>query len=92
MTTPINPYVAGNPVGDSPAFLGSAGVGEVALTANEYKTAERLRKDYWLCTVFNCASSPKIHVIHDLVRLGWNPVVRVKRHTIDAQAVLEATG
>ena len=26
MTTPINPYVAGNPVGDSPAFIGRADV------------------------------------------------------------------
>jgi hypothetical protein len=24
MTLPINPYVAGNPVGDSPAFVGRA--------------------------------------------------------------------
>ena len=71
---------------------GRAGVGEVALTANEYKTAERLRKDYWLYTVFNCASSPEIHVIHNPVRLGCNPVVKVEHYTIDAQAVLEATG
>src|SRR5512136_465233 len=26
MPTPINPYVAGNPVGDSPAFIGRADV------------------------------------------------------------------
>ena len=26
MTNPINPYVAGNPVGDSPAFIGRADV------------------------------------------------------------------
>jgi tetratricopeptide (TPR) repeat protein len=26
MTTPVNPYVAGNPVGDSPAFIGRADV------------------------------------------------------------------
>lgn len=26
MTTPITPYVAGNPVGDSPAFIGRADV------------------------------------------------------------------
>jgi len=26
MTIPINPYVAGNPVGDSPAFIGRADV------------------------------------------------------------------
>ena len=27
---------------------GRAGVGEIALTSNEYRTAERLKKDYWL--------------------------------------------
>lgn len=26
MTIPLNPYVAGNPVGDSPAFIGRADV------------------------------------------------------------------
>jgi hypothetical protein len=26
MATPLNPYVAGNPVGDSPAFIGRADV------------------------------------------------------------------
>ena len=33
---------------------GRAGVGEVALSDNEYKTAERLKSDYWLYVVFNC--------------------------------------
>ena len=33
---------------------GRAGVGEIALTANEYKTAGRLKADYWLYAVFNC--------------------------------------
>ena len=31
MTTPINPYVAGNPVGDSPAFIGCVDIMYVAL-------------------------------------------------------------
>ena len=39
---------------------GRADVGEVALTTNEYKTAQRLRKDYWLYVVFNCGSTPEI--------------------------------
>ncbi len=26
MSLPVNPYVAGNPVGDSPAFVGRVGV------------------------------------------------------------------
>ena len=35
-------------------------MGEVALTTNEYKTAERLKKDYWLYVVYNCATDPEI--------------------------------
>src|SRR5262249_14101751 len=32
---------------------GRATVAEIALTTNEYKTADRLKKDYWLYAVFN---------------------------------------
>jgi hypothetical protein len=46
---------------------GHAGVGEVALTANEFKTAERLKGDYWLYVVYNCASKPEVHVFRDLL-------------------------
>jgi hypothetical protein len=31
VTTPINPYVAGNPVGDSPAFIGRVDIVYVTL-------------------------------------------------------------
>ena len=40
---------------------GRAGVGEVALSSNEYRTAERLGRDYWLYAVFNCGGTPKVH-------------------------------
>ena len=40
---------------------GRAGVGEVALSANEYQTAERLKDDYWLYVVFNCGATPELH-------------------------------
>ena len=40
---------------------GRAAVGEVALSANEYKTAERLKRDYWLYVVFNCGTTPELH-------------------------------
>ncbi|HLB94947.1 MAG TPA: helicase-related protein, partial [Nitrospiria bacterium] len=54
---------------------GRSAVGEVAVTTNEYKTAERLKKDYWLYVVYDCATTPKIHPIQDPVRLGWEPLV-----------------
>ena len=50
---------------------GRALVGEIALTTNEYKTAERLKNDYWLYVVFNCAAEFKIHPIQNPSRLGW---------------------
>ena len=37
-----------------------AGVGEVALTQNEWFTAQRLKDDYYLYVVFNAVSSPRL--------------------------------
>ncbi|MBW1675431.1 MAG: DUF3883 domain-containing protein [Deltaproteobacteria bacterium] len=69
---------------------GRAAVGEVALTTNEYKTAERLKNDYWLYVVFNCASSPEIHLIRDPVRIGWEPLVKIEHYHVGARRILEA--
>lgn len=71
---------------------GRAGVGEVALTTNEFKTAERLKKDFWLYVVFNCATAPDIHVVQDPARLGWKPVVKVEHYHVGAQAIMLAEG
>ncbi|RJX26495.1 MAG: DUF3883 domain-containing protein [Dethiobacter sp.] len=68
---------------------GRAAVGEVALTANEYKTAERLKKDYWLYVVFNCATDPEIHTIQDPTRLGWMPLVKIEHYYLNAERILE---
>ncbi len=57
---------------------GRRGVGEVGLSSNEIKTAQRLGGDYWLYVVFNCGSTPDLHTIQDPSRLGWKPVVRVE--------------
>lgn len=70
---------------------GRAVVGEVALTTNEYKTAERLKKDYWLYAVFNCASTPQIHVVQDPVRLGWESLVKVEHYHVSANAIIGAS-
>jgi hypothetical protein len=53
---------------------GRAVVGEVALSNNEYKTAQRLKKDYWLYAVFNCSIKPEVNIVQDPVRLGWEPL------------------
>lgn len=69
---------------------GRAGVGEIALTANEYKTAQRLKNDFWLYTVFNCSGEPTLHTIQDPAKLGWKPVVRVEHYHLAADVIQKA--
>jgi SNF2 family DNA or RNA helicase len=69
---------------------GRSHLGEVALTTNEYKTAERLRKDYWLYVVFNCATEPDLHIINDPARLGWKPIVKVEHYHVGANEILKS--
>jgi len=69
---------------------GRADVGEVALSANEYKTAQRLGSDYWLYVAFRCCATPELHLIHDPARLGWRPVVRVEHYHLGAADILRS--
>jgi superfamily II DNA or RNA helicase len=69
---------------------GRAGTGEVALTANEYRTAQRLSEDYYLYVVFDCATTPKLNAIQNPAKLGWEPVVKVEHYHVPAKAILEA--
>lgn len=71
---------------------GRAFVGEVALTSNEYKTAGRLKNDYWLYVVFNCATTPEVNTIQDPERLGWQPIVKVEHYHVSAQEIMTAAG
>jgi len=67
---------------------GRAGVGEVALSANEYRTATRLRRDYWLYVVYNCGGTPEVHPIQDPAQLDWETVMAVEHYRIGATVVL----
>jgi len=69
---------------------GRSAIGEVALTTNEYKTAERLKKDYWLYVVYNCAATPEIHPIQDPVRLGWEPLVKIEHYHLNAAMIIKS--
>jgi len=69
---------------------GRASVGDVALTSNEYKTAERLQGDFWLYVVFNCATNPELHIIHNPARLGWKPIVKIEHYHVGPQDILRA--
>jgi len=69
---------------------GRSAIGEVALTNNEYKTAERLKKDFWLYVAFNCATAPELHVIQDPARMEWKPIVKVEHYHLGVQDILRA--
>jgi superfamily II DNA or RNA helicase len=67
---------------------GRAGVGIVALSENEFRTAERLKGDYWLYAVFNCAGQPELHIVQNPSRLDWQPVMAVEHYQIKPQSIL----
>ncbi len=70
---------------------GRAGVGEVFLSANEFRTAERLKTDFWLYAVFNCAkpghAGPELNMVQDPSRLGWEAVVKVEQYRVGPAAI-----
>lgn len=66
---------------------GRAAVGEVILSDNEYRTAVRLKKDYWLYAVFNCATKPQAHIVRDPARLGWEPIIMIEHYHLDAARI-----
>jgi hypothetical protein len=70
---------------------GRAAVGEIALTTHEFDTAERLKDDYWLYVVFNCATNPEIYSIKNPAVLGWEPLVKVEHYHVGANAILGAS-
>jgi len=69
---------------------GRAGVGEIAVTTNEYRSAERLKDDYWLYAIFDCASTPKLHRVQNPASLGWRPVVAVEHYSVDPGTIRAA--
>ncbi|HZE69813.1 MAG TPA: DEAD/DEAH box helicase family protein [Pyrinomonadaceae bacterium] len=68
---------------------GRAAIGEIALTANEYKTAQRLGDDYWLYVVFNCASQPEVTTIQNPARFDWEPLSKIDCYRIKAEVILK---
>lgn len=67
---------------------GRAQVGEVALTANEYRTAQRLANDFWLYVVFNCASDkPSINILRNPATLDWQPIVKIEHYRLKLDSV-----
>ncbi|HZQ75080.1 MAG TPA: DUF3883 domain-containing protein [Burkholderiales bacterium] len=71
---------------------GRSVVGEVLLSTNEYKTAQRLREDYWLYVVFNCGTKPDIKIVQDPAQLDWKPIVKIEHYHVRPQAILDSAG
>lgn len=69
---------------------GRAYSGEVALSKHEYDTAVRLKNDYWLYTVYNCANIPEVYDIQNPARLGWEPVISIEHYKVGTDKILGA--
>lgn len=69
---------------------GRSHVGEIALSTNEYRTAQRLAKDYWLYVAYNCATKPELHTINDPARLGWEPLVKIEHYHVGPNQIFGA--
>lgn len=67
---------------------GRSHVGEIALTSNEYRTAQRMKNDYWLYVVFHCATpNPSINILRNPATLEWQPVVKVEHYRLHANSI-----
>jgi len=71
---------------------GRAAVGEIALTRNEFETADRLKNDYWLYVLYNCATSCEQHIIRNPARLGWQPIVKIDHYHLGPENILKSKG
>jgi hypothetical protein len=66
---------------------GRADTGDIALTSNEYNTAKRLKKDYWLYVVFHCATKPSLNILRDPSTLDWQPIVKVEHYRLRQDSI-----
>lgn len=67
---------------------GRAHIGEVALTSNEYRTAQRLANDYWLYVVFQCATAnPSINILRNPATLDWQPIVKIEHYRLEVDSI-----
>jgi hypothetical protein len=65
---------------------GRAHTGEIALTSNEFRTAQRLGTDYFLYVVFHCATpQPSLNILRDPAKLDWKPIVKVEHYRLNLQ-------
>jgi superfamily II DNA or RNA helicase len=66
---------------------GRADTGDIALTSNEYNTAKRLKKDYYLYIVLRCATAPSLNIFQDPAILDWQPIVKVEHYRLKQDSI-----
>jgi REP element-mobilizing transposase RayT len=73
---------------------GRADTGDIALTSNEYNTAKRLKKDYYLYIVLHCAPAcrqagqePSLNIFQDPATLDWQPIVKVEHYLLRQDSI-----
>lgn len=69
---------------------GRSAVGEISLSANEFRTSERLKKDYWLYVVFNCAATPELHIVNNPATMEWKSIIRVEQFIVKPSSIVDA--
>src|SRR5579875_1330270 len=66
---------------------GRAARDAVALTPNEFRTALRLREDFWLYVVYDCAATPSLITIQDPIRLDPEPIALIDHYRVSREKV-----
>lgn len=66
---------------------GRSDIGDIALTTNEYNTAKRFKKDYYLYIVLHCASTPSLNIFQDPATLDWQPIVKVEHYRLKQDSI-----
>jgi superfamily II DNA or RNA helicase len=66
---------------------GRSDVGDIALTSNEYKTAQRMKQDYWLYVVTHCGTQPTLNTFRDPAQLDWQPIVKVEHYRLNTTSI-----
>jgi hypothetical protein len=62
---------------------GRAYIGDIAVTGNEYKTAQRLGNDYWLYIVSDCARPEhRIDILRNPATLDWEPIIKIEHYLL----------
>jgi len=52
------------------------------------RAAERLKNDYWLYVVFDCAATPKLHAVQGPARFAWQPMLRIEHYQVNSRQII----